>query len=143
MRQPAIAAGGAGAASVAASAGVGGAVGAGDGAAVRPSATAAATPRPLPKRRTRRFVEEVEVLRLDRDRHLVAELQRDVRRERRDEVRPDADDGGPVGARDRLFLLGRLALDAAGVDPEVRHGLAAERLDELDSRADRRQVAVI
>jgi hypothetical protein len=82
----------------------------------------------------------VEVLRVDSDRHHITELQLDVRRERRDEVRPRADDGfGGIALEDRL-LLGDLALDVPRVDLEVRHRLTAERLDELDLRPDLRQV---
>src|SRR3954469_8408815 len=93
------------------------------------SAVAAATA--LPKRSTRSFVEEVEVLGVDRDRHLVAQLELNMRRERRDEVRPCADDGLLAPALERLLLLGHLALQRASVDLEVGHRLAAEGLDEL------------
>ena len=42
----------------------------------------------LAKRSTRRFVEEMQTACVDRDGGVVAELQLDVRRERRNEVRP-------------------------------------------------------
>ena len=72
---------------------------------------------------------------------LVAEPQLDVRRERRDEVRARADDARLVRRlASSLLDRDRLALDLAGVDLEVRHRLAAERLDELDARVDLRQV---
>src|SRR5204863_7320661 len=93
------------------------------------AATAAIDTAALPKRRARRLIEEVQVLRVDRDGHLVAELQLHVRRERRDEVRARADDDSLRLRRQHLLLLGLLRLDRARVDLEVRHRLAAERLD--------------
>src|SRR5262245_12613978 len=57
------------------------------GAASAARATASA----LPQRITRLLVEEVQPVPVDRDRNLVVDLQLDVRRERRDEVRPRAD----------------------------------------------------
>src|SRR5689334_5236290 len=108
-------------------------------AADPPAATAAAIATPaisaavaLPKRRTRRFVEEVQVARVDRDRHVLAELQLDVRRERRDEVRARADDAllVLVARCERLVDGGmRFGPDLPRVHLEVRHRLAAERLD--------------
>src|SRR5437762_6663921 len=81
---------------------------------------------------TRRLVEEVQVAGVDRDRDRVSEVQLDVRRERCHEVRARADDAvlalGALG--ERLVDSGRLAPDLAGVDLEVGHRLAAERLDE-------------
>src|SRR5438094_2207642 len=89
---------------------------------------------------TRRLVEEVQIAGVDGDRHLVAEVQLDVRRERRHEIRARADDAllvlGALG--ERLVDCGRLAADLAGIDLEVGHRLAAERLDELDACRDPR-----
>ena len=67
-------------------------------------------------------------------------LSIDVRRERGDEVRPGPDDGLAALALEHLLLVGGLALQAARVHLEVRHRLAAERLDELHARVDLRQV---
>src|SRR5436305_3113207 len=102
-----------------------------------PSAASAASA--LPKRRTGGFVEEVQVLGVDCDRDFVAELQLDMRRERRDEVRPRADDGLVV-VREDLFLFGGFGLDVARLHVEVRHRLAAERLDQFDARPDLRKI---
>src|SRR5882757_5352219 len=71
----------------------------------------------LAKRSTRRFVEEVERACVDRDRDVVAELQLDVRRERRDKIRPGSDDALLVVGRggERLVDYGRLAANLARV----------------------------
>src|SRR3954467_7643689 len=79
---------------------------------------APATAQALPKRIATRLIEEVQVLRVDRHRHLVAELELDVRRERRDEVRPRADHRLFGIRREDFLLLGLLGLDRARVDPE-------------------------
>src|SRR5438477_5453085 len=98
----------------------------------------------LAERLTRRFVEEMQVAGIDCDRHGVTEVQLDVRRERRHEVRARADDTLlVVGARGERFVDGdRLAANLTGVDLEVGHRLAAERLDELDVRRDPRHPLV-
>src|SRR5690349_15344188 len=104
------------------------------------AASAAAARNALAKRLTVGLIEEVQVLRVDGHADLVAELQVDVRRERRHEVRPRADDG-LLALAGQLLLLGcLLGLDVPRVDVEVRHRLAAERLDEIDARVDLRQV---
>src|SRR5438045_2999756 len=106
------------------------------------AASAAATP--LAKRRTGRFVEEVERLRVDGDRHLVSEPELNVWRERGDQVRPRPDHALLVlgGFGERLVDSGCLTPDLTRVDLEVRHRLAAERLDELDACPERRQALV-
>src|SRR5581483_11538583 len=98
----------------------------GGGPAEAPSSATSASARALAQRRTGRLVEEVQVLRVDGDGHLVPELQLHVRRERRDEVRARADDRLAALAREHLLLLGLLGLDVARIDAEVRHRLAAE-----------------
>src|SRR5947207_5698434 len=117
-----------------------------DRAAPPTSAIAAqvAIAQPLAEGLTRRLVEEVQVLGVDRDPHRVAEAELDVGRERRDEVRARADDALLVlcGFRERLVDRRRLAADLAGVDPEVRHRLASQGFDELDARRDRRHALV-
>src|SRR3954451_14327083 len=105
--------------------------------ATAPTTSATATTAPkLAKRSAGGLIEEMEVLRLDGDRDLVAELQVHVGWERCDEVRPRADDGLGGVALEHLLLLGDLALDVPSVDLEVGHRLAAERLDQLDGRPD-------
>src|SRR5262245_47711366 len=99
-----------------------------------PSAIAAAIA--LPKWRTRRLVEEVHVPGVDRDRDVGAELKLDVRREGRDQVRPGADHRLLRVGLERFLLVAGLALQASGLDLEIRHRLAAQRLDELDPRRD-------
>src|SRR3954454_23902576 len=114
-----------------------------DPAYALPSASAAVAARAqLTKRRTRCFVEEVQVARVHSNAHVVAEPELHVRREGRDEVRPRADHAllVLVSCRERLVDCVRLALALARVDLEVRHRLAAERLDQLDARLDLRQV---
>src|SRR6476661_5669059 len=84
-------------------------------------AARAAIAQALPQRSAGRLIEEVQVLRVDRDGHVVAELQLDVRRERRDEVRACTDDAGCVRGSLLLLLDGDLRLDLPGVHAEVRH----------------------
>src|SRR5438477_8436923 len=83
----------------------------------------------LAKRSAALLIEEVQVLGVDRDRHAVAETQLHVRRERGDEVRPRPDDARLVLAGELVRVGGRLCLDLARVDLEVRHRLASECLD--------------
>src|SRR5262245_56163218 len=119
----------------------GGAVGAAAPPVIEtPSAIAQATA--LPKRRTRCLVEEVEVPGVDPDRDVRAELELDVRREGRDQVRTGADHRFLRLRLECLLLLARLALEAPSVDLEVGHGLPAQRLDELDARSDGRQLVL-
>src|SRR3954465_10418932 len=88
--------------------------------ATPPSATAAtAAITQLTERSATLFVEEVEVLRIDCDRHEVAELQLDVRRERGHEVRTRADDARRVLTRELVRVGDRLRLDLARVHLEV------------------------
>src|SRR4051812_28776129 len=62
-------------------------------------AARAAAAQPLAKRSAALLIEEVQVPGIDGDRHAVAQAKLHVRRERRDEVRPRADDAGLVLAR--------------------------------------------
>src|SRR6478735_10744721 len=65
---------------------------------------ASATVAQLAERIPTRLVEEVQVLRVDRDRHAVADAQLHVRRERCDEVRARADDARLVLARELVLV---------------------------------------
>src|SRR5919198_3967310 len=96
------------------------------------AAAASAAARALPQRRTRPFVEEVQLRHLDRHRHLVVDREPDVWRELRDEVRPRPDHAALVLLRggERLVDDYGVALDRPVVDLEVRHRLRSERLDE-------------
>src|SRR5436190_20344217 len=116
-------------------------------ASTRPDAVAAKSTTPasaaiaqLAERSPTCLVEEMQILRVDRDRHDLPQLELDVRRERRDEVRTLSDDGLRVLGREHLLLFGLVGLDPARVDMEVGHRLAAERLDQVDARLDLRQV---
>src|SRR4051794_36275955 len=82
------------------------------------ASTAATTPKTtaLAERKPTVLVEEVQVLGVDGERYVVAELQLDVRRERRDEVRARADDGALALARELLDLGVELGLDLPRVD---------------------------
>src|SRR5664279_5760806 len=83
------------------------------------SAIATAIAPQLTKRSAGRLVKEMQVFRVDGDRHFVAECEVNVRRERRDEVRARADDRlGRSLAREHLLFLGGLALQVPRVDPE-------------------------
>src|SRR3954447_14482885 len=85
-------------------------------ASIANAATAALT-----ERRTGCFVEEMQVAGVDCDADLVAEPELYVRRGRRDEVRPGADNAllVLVGRGERLVHRVRLALDLPRVDLEV------------------------
>src|SRR5687768_13124682 len=100
--------------------------------AATPSAMTAASP--LPKRRTRLAIEQMRLRDVDCDRDLLGELevQRLVRRQRRDEVRPFGDDAALARLLRLLDACSR-RLDGGRVDVEVRHRHGAERLDELDA----------
>src|SRR4051795_12113101 len=107
--------------------------------AVQRRTAAAMRIRPLAERRTARAVEEVEASRIDRELHLVADPERRMRRELGDEIRLRSADGLlhlALRVRNRLLFAG----ERHGVDPEVREGAAAERLDELDARVNYREV---
>src|SRR5438270_667458 len=112
----------------------------GEAADAAPTSAIAQAIAQLAKRSATRLVEEVQILRVDRDRDTVAELQLDVRRERGDQVRTGPDDARRVLVLELLFGAAEVGLELARVDLEVRHRLAAERLDELDVRDDLRQV---
>src|ERR1700749_4963228 len=86
----------------------------------------AAIAHPLTQRSARSLIKEVQVLGVDGDRDVVAELQVHVRRERCDEVRSRADDGLLALAQELLLLGVQLGLDLARVDVEVPHRLAAD-----------------
>src|ERR1700704_5357854 len=81
----------------------------------------AIAPSALAKRSATSLVEEVQVLRVDCDRHAVADLHVDVRGERGDGVRPRADDARCVLVLELLLGGARLGLDVARGDLEVRH----------------------
>src|SRR5215216_3452246 len=134
MRSKAIGARAGGCASAASTAPAGGACAADEavGAATRTAASSA-----LAKRRTRLPVEEVELVHLDGDGHPVAEGQLNVRRVRRYEVRPRRSHPLAALLDVLLGLVGAGGPDRLGVDAEVRHGLGAERLDEVEPRLKR------
>src|SRR5215510_7824183 len=75
------------------------------------AATAAIAP--LTKRSAALLIEEMQVPRIDRDRHALAEAQLHVRREGCDEIRPRADDARLVLAREFVRVGDRLCLDLA------------------------------
>src|SRR5512132_2483774 len=107
------------------------------------SAIAHAIAPALTKRRTRFAVEQVSLRDLDGERNLVleAETHRFARRQRGDEVRPCSGHALAVA----LLLDGVLdpagaAADGVRVELEVRHRRRPERLDQLQRRAERRQV---
>src|SRR5581483_5305079 len=114
--------------------------GAGPVPAVAPgTASASAATSALAQRRTGLAIEEVELRDVDRDPQALAEPERRVRRKGADQVRL-RDPAVRTRIDDRIVLHSPLAPHGARVDVEVRHRLRAERLDELDLRADRRQV---
>src|SRR5438874_3742400 len=106
------------------------------------AASAAIAPR-LTQRSARCLIEEVQVLRVDGDRDAVADVQLHVRREGGDEIRTGADDARLVLALERLLGRGGLGPELARLHLEVRHRLAAERLDELNVRDDLRHALVV
>src|SRR5262245_51326933 len=107
-----------------------------------PAAIAAAAAIALTKWLTRRFVEEMHSRHVDRDGHVLVNLQLCVRRELRDEVGPLRDDALADGLD--LVLLFLLSLtDDVRVDAEVDDRLAAERLHELDACIERRQLRTL
>src|SRR5436190_3394495 len=99
------------------------------GLALAAAATASATTTALAKRRTGRFVEEVDLPRVDRDRDVAVQLQLYVRRELGDDIRPRPDDALLVlgAGRELLVDRDRLRRERIVVDLEVRHRLGAER----------------
>src|SRR4051794_5914435 len=101
------------------------------------TAASAATAQ-LAERSPTGLVEEVQVLRVDGDRHGVADPQLHVRREGCDEVRARSHDARLVLARELVRVGDRLGLDLAGRNLEVRHPLAAEGLHDLDVGVDLR-----
>src|SRR4029453_339014 len=125
MRWDASELGAPGFANAAASVGDGGATGAEFPLPRRRTPSAIGAAIALPERRTGRLVEEVEVLRVDRDRNVGAKLELDGGGGGCDQVRPGADDRLLRVGLEGFFLLAGLALQAAGVDLEVRHRLAA------------------